>query len=685
LSGTLIETSAPKRLARATGRTLTLDGGLYVCTLALFVTTRFIGIERFPIYFFTDEAVQTVSAADFVHHGLRNSLGELLPTYFQNGFSLSISTSVYAQVLPYLVFGESVIVTRAVSVLVALSGTAAVGLLLRERFSLRIWWAGPLLLSITPAWFLHSRTAFEVVFAVSFYAWFLYFALRARTAGTRNLYGALLFAALAFYSYNATQLVVVVTAFALALSELRFLVRHPRETALAALLAGVLALPYLRFVLAHGGEVEAHLRLLGSYWTSDLSPHEKIRTFFSEYRLGLSPDYWYGRENGRDLDRHLLRGYGNILWPTLPIALVGLAVCVRRLSSPPHRALIIATVAAPLGGALAETLVTRSLVFVVPAAMLSAVGLDTLVRLAARRVRYEALAVGVFLVLAAVSVGMLADALARGPRWYREYGLYGMQYGARQVSAAVRPYIDAPGRSMVYVSPVWANGTDVTMRFFFPDEPRVRTIALADFLFERGPLSANDVLVLTPEEYAQALATAKLTGIRVERTIQYPDGRPGFYVVRLRYSPKADRIFAEERDARRRPVVERVKLGADVVWSQHSRFDIGDLRSIFDGDSFTVARTLDANPLALRLRFPRPRVLTGIDVTTTTRAVVRVEVRPAGAGQPRRFAAGLASTEKDPTISIAFGRPMQVDELRLEVHDPATQDNHVHVREIRLR
>ena len=128
-----------------------------------------------------------------------------------------------------------------------------------------------------------------------------------------------------------------------------------------------------------------------------------------------------------------------------------------------------------------------------------------------------------------------------------------------------------------------------------------------------------------------------------------------------------------------------MRLGADLVWSEHSRFDIGDVKSMFDGDPFTVARTIDANPLVLRLRFARPRVLAGIDVTTTTGPVVDVEVRPAGASRPRRFTASLPSAEKDPTLSVPFGRPLRVDELRLEVHDPAAFENHVHVREIRLR
>jgi hypothetical protein len=37
--------------------------------LIVYAATRFIGLNRFPIYFFTDEAVQTVLAADFVHAG----------------------------------------------------------------------------------------------------------------------------------------------------------------------------------------------------------------------------------------------------------------------------------------------------------------------------------------------------------------------------------------------------------------------------------------------------------------------------------------------------------------------------------------------------------------------------------------------------------------------------------------
>jgi hypothetical protein len=82
--------------------------------------------------FFSDEANQTVQAANLFNNGFCDRVGFLFPTYFQNGFYFNLSVSVYAQVLPYVLFGYSVFVTRAVSVLFVLSGAAAVGLTLKH-------------------------------------------------------------------------------------------------------------------------------------------------------------------------------------------------------------------------------------------------------------------------------------------------------------------------------------------------------------------------------------------------------------------------------------------------------------------------------------------------------------------------------------------------------------------------
>ena len=79
-----------------------LEMTLFGLALLVYLSTRLIGLLDFPIYFFTDEAAQTVLAADLVRDNFRNEDKTLLPTYFKNGGQYNLSVSVYAQVLPDL-------------------------------------------------------------------------------------------------------------------------------------------------------------------------------------------------------------------------------------------------------------------------------------------------------------------------------------------------------------------------------------------------------------------------------------------------------------------------------------------------------------------------------------------------------------------------------------------------------
>jgi hypothetical protein len=86
-----------------------LDARLFLAAVAVCAVTRPVALEGFPIYFFTDEAANTVMAAEFVQNGLRDSSGELFPTYFANSEKLSLSLSVYAQVIPAWLNGTDVL------------------------------------------------------------------------------------------------------------------------------------------------------------------------------------------------------------------------------------------------------------------------------------------------------------------------------------------------------------------------------------------------------------------------------------------------------------------------------------------------------------------------------------------------------------------------------------------------
>jgi hypothetical protein len=352
-----------------------LAGWLFIFAVAIYLLTRLIGLTKFPLYFFTDEAIQSQSIIDLIHHGYRDSMGVLLPTYFRNGEYYNLGLSVYLQWLPFILFGKSAVVTRAVSVFITLIAAVSIGIILRDIFNLKYWWTGTLFLSITPAWFLHSRTAFETAEFVGFYAGALCAYLLYRYRSPRYLYLTILLGAFAFYTYSPAQLIMPLTAIGLLISDWRYHWENRRTVLIGAVLVMILALPYIRSGVSNTDAPFAHLHNLWSYWFEKRPLSEKIARYFSEYGFGLSPWYWY-IPNERDLARHVMKDYGNIMIATLPFAVLGMVHVLRNLRQSACRAILITLLVSPAAAALVQVNVTRVLIFVVPAAILTALGFD---------------------------------------------------------------------------------------------------------------------------------------------------------------------------------------------------------------------------------------------------------------------------------------------------------------------
>lgn len=348
---------------------------LFIFAIAIYLVTRLIGLTQFPMYFFTDEAIQTQSIADLIRTGYKDSAGTWFPTYFRNGEYYNISLSVYLQWLPYLLFGKSAVVTRVTSIFVTLIAAVSLGILLRDVFKLRYWWLGTLFLSITPAWFLHSRTAFETVEFVAFYTGTLCAYLFYRYKSQHYLYVAVFLGALSFYTYSPAQVIMPLTAIGLLISDWRYHWENRRTILLGLAMVVILALPYLRSSINNPNAPFAHLHTLWSYWFENISLSEKIGRYLSEFGLGLSPWYWY-IPNERDLPRHLMKGYGHIMIATLPFALLGMAHVLRNLRLSSYRTIFIAFLISPVAAALVQVSITRALVFIIPAAILTAIGCE---------------------------------------------------------------------------------------------------------------------------------------------------------------------------------------------------------------------------------------------------------------------------------------------------------------------
>lgn len=682
-----------------------LTGWLLAGAVCIYVLTRLIGLVDWPIYFFTDEAIQSVLAGDFLRDGFKSSGGELFPTYFVNGNQYNLGTSVYLQILPYLLFGKSEFFTRAVPMLMTLLAAISIGLALRKFFGDPYPWLGTMVLSVTPAWFLHSRTAFETGLAVSFYAAFLYFYLNYRRGNIQSLYWAAFMAALSFYSYSPAQMVIAVTAVFLFFSDLRYHLKNWKPLLTTALILGILAIPYIRFLIKHPGENYKHLVILNSYWIQSIPWTEKLAHFGTEYLKGINPLFWFQPES-EGLVRHLMKNYGLLLRPLLPFFLSGLILSVLRIRRSEYRLLLISLLAAPAGAALVEWGVTRALFIVVPASFMTAIGISWVLQAIGqliggmdwktafdplRKQVHHAriwLALPVFLLFAAGNSYMLWDALKNGPLWYDDYGLGGMQYGGRQLFAAVREYMEANPGEKVMVSPSWANGTDMVARYFADDLfPRLGLGSIEGHLYNKNQLDLHTVYVLIPEEYKKVTESGKFKTVDVIQTLPYPNGQPGFYFTHLEYVDHIDAILAKEREDRK--VLQEASLllkDGSPVNVKYSLLDIGEIKNLFDDDNNSLLRTMEANPFITEVQFAEPRLMQVVKVRVGgVPTSVRVVVRLAGSGEEREFIQQVAQTPDPREVVVEFPEALSIDWLRLEVKSVNdTEPAHVHIWEARF-
>jgi 4-amino-4-deoxy-L-arabinose transferase-like glycosyltransferase len=659
----------------------------FALSIGVYLFTRFWFLDRFPIYFFSDEAIQALHASELVKNGFFDSSGRLLPTFFQNFNKLNLGATVYLQIAPFLLFGKSVVAVRGISVLVSLLGLIATSFIMKDIFKSRYWWAAGLFLSITPAWFLHSRTAFETVAMVSFYAMFLYCYLMYRSGVLNYLYIALVFGALSFYSYSSGQMVVVITGLLMLIIDWRYHWQQRVVGGKAIFLLILVIMPFVRYLIENPGENVHHLEILFSYWIQPIPVSEKLMIYFSNYLFGLNPAYWY-IPNNIDLPRHIMRGYGHIFLATAPLAVVGLGLILRRLQSPAHRIILVALLAAPTGAAIVGISITRVLVMVIHLTILTVMGLSYCLEKLNKTIMFsKAFASVLFSLLAFVNIYMMMDALRYGPTWFQNYGLGGMQYGGQQVFSEVQKYQQDHPDTIILVSPNWANNVEAIGRFFLSDLHLVHFIAIDAYISTYWPIDSDSLFVLSADDFERAIKTHKFEEIQVEKVLPYPNGQPGFYFARLKYVDNIQDIFAAEVVARHILQEDDVVIGQQQVHIRFSKIDLGQITDVFDGNPETFIRTKEANPLTLDLIFPTERFISGISLRVggiPTRITVQIFAKDHWLSRTYSRELGPIFANRD--VNFDFGETISVDELILKVERmDLTEPIQVHLWEVELK
>jgi hypothetical protein len=672
-----------------------LEASLLIASIIAYAVIIATGIERFPIYFFTDEAVHMNLAANFLRDGLENYFGEFLPTFFTiegwvNG------TSVYVQVLPLILFGKSVLVTRLVSALISLLGALAVSLLLKDALKLKHYWVGIFMVLTTPAWFLHAKTAFEYVEVASFYSLFLYFYSLYRAGHLRFLYWAIIAAALAFYTHGLGQILTGVSGIILFVIDFRYHT-HPnqRKTIQKAFLLGVLLLlPFIRYYLAHPGEAAAQVKRRGSYWSNDnLETYAKLGEFFKQYALGLNPFYWYFK-NSIDLSRHIMKDYGNGLPVTIPFFFIGLTQSIRNIKLPGYRLILVALLVCPIPASVVAIGMPRMLWMTIPIALLTTIGISTTLQWIETRGRLRPYLVSLALFLAAAGSGgyMLRDALIYGPTWFQDYSLYGMQYGAKQVfQDVVRVGLEEHPDRRYVVSPSWANGTEQFVDFFIPPPLQTRINLGQPVNYLKQILENNPALyfVTTPDEYQALTVNPMFTDILVEQILPYPNDQPGFYVLSLKAVDNIDDIIKAEEEKNRKPIEEMAIIQNQQARVFHSPIASGSLQDVFDSEPESVVRVTEANPFIFDIYPTTPLNTHKIDIQTGAlpKFTVTIHLYAAGSQIPVTYTQTFTDLPPDPLVSIIFDRGPEIStRAYIEIKDELSgESSQIHVRTIEFK
>jgi hypothetical protein len=401
-----------------------------------------------------------------------------------------------------------------------------------------------------PAWLLHARTGFETVMSTGFYGGFALFYLLYRYKSPHYLYGALAFGAAVFYSYSNAQAIMAAAGLMLFLADIRYHWQNRGVLAKGLLFAVFLAIPLIIFRIKEPGAIGEHMRTVNSFIVQDIPLGVKISRYLQNYIYGLGPQYWF-IPNTHDLIRHRMQGMGQIATWMLPFFMTGLVVAVLRIRESAYRTVLLMALAVPAGAATLEITITRVLPFIVPATMLVILGLDWLRERFLQKLPLALVSAALLALFGLSGAWTLHTALTQGPLWTDDYGLYGLQFGAKQVFAEALPeYLAQDPNTRVFVSSTWANGTDNFARFFLTpqEQTRVIMVGIDTFTSNKLAISPNDLFVLTAQEYPKVADSGKFKEVAVQQIINYPNGQPGFFLVKLAYVDDIDAILAAEKE-----------------------------------------------------------------------------------------------------------------------------------------
>lgn len=281
----------------------------------LFLVTRLYKISEVPGSVYWDEASIGYNAFA-ISTDLKDEWGEFLPLHFRAFGEFKLPVYIYSVAILTKLFGSSEFTLRLPSVLYSLGIIIIVYFLtLKISKDEKIGLLSSFLLSISPWFFIFSRTGYEATAGLFFFLGFVYFLLF--NEGKKiNIFLASLFAVLSFYSYNSFRILIPIFFVVWLLKTCLFDKNEIKKS-----LFGIIAVAF--FVLSLIPAIRLYKYDAGVVRLTTIGIKDP-KIFFSNYYSHFTVDFLY--KSGDVNDRSQVPGRGELYFVGLPFFLMGIFV-----------------------------------------------------------------------------------------------------------------------------------------------------------------------------------------------------------------------------------------------------------------------------------------------------------------------------------------------------------------------